>query len=133
MNRIVNKQNWRFWGYENLHLCEEKGIRLKFLQGLRYGHIRILGPFFVRETITAERCVTILQQFVSFQLALEDRRNANWFMQDGDRPRRTDKVLRFLHEYFRNRVIMLDYPQFTDTGKAWPPYFPDLSPCDFFL
>ena len=28
---------------------------------------------------------------------------------------------------------MLDYPQFTNTGKAWPPYFPDMSPCDFFL
>ena len=28
---------------------------------------------------------------------------------------------------------MLDYPQFTGTGTAWPPYFPDLSPCDFFL
>ena len=96
-------------------------------------HIRIIGPFFVRETITTERYVTILEQFVSTQLALEDRPSANWFMQDAARPRRTDKVFRFLHEYFGNRVIVLDYPQFTDTGKAWPPYFPDLSPCDFFL
>ena len=54
-------------------------------------------------------------------------------MQDAVRPRRTDKVFRFLHEFFGNRVIVLDYLQFTDTGKAWPPYFPDLSPCDFFL
>ena len=53
-------------------------------------------------------------------------------MQDGARPHRTDKVFRFLHEYFGNRVIVLDYLQFTDTGKAWPPYFADLSPCDFF-
>ena len=96
-------------------------------------HIRIIGPFFVRETITTERYVTILEQFVSTQLALEDRPSANWFMQDAARPRRTDKVFRFLHEYFGNRVIVLDYPQFTDTGKAWPAYFPDLNPCDFFL
>ena len=26
LNRIVNKQNWRFWGYENPHLCEEKAL-----------------------------------------------------------------------------------------------------------
>ena len=39
----------------------------------------------------------------------------------------------FLNTFFMNREIVLDYHQFTDTGKAWPPYFPDLSPCDFFL
>ena len=54
-------------------------------------------------------------------------------MQDGSRPHRTDKVFRFLHEYFGNTVIALDYPKFTNTGIAWPPYSPDLSPCDFFL
>ena len=25
-NRIVNKRNWRFRGYENSHLCEEKTL-----------------------------------------------------------------------------------------------------------
>ena len=83
--------------------------------------------------ITTECCFTIFEQFVSTQLPLEDRPSANWFMHDAARPRRTDKVFRFLHEYFGNGVIVLDYPQFTDIGKAWPPYFPYLSPCDFFL
>ena len=93
-------------------------------------HIRIIGPFLVRETITTERSVTILEQFVSIQLALEDWPSAKWFMQDEARPRRTDKVFRFLHEYFGNRVITLDYPQFIDTGITWTPNSPDLSLCD---
>ena len=78
--------------------------------------------------ITTKRHVTILEQLVSTQLAVEDRPSANWFMQDAARPRRTYKLFRFLHEYIGNRAIVLYYPQFTDTGKAWPPYFPNLSP-----
>ncbi|GBN62098.1 hypothetical protein AVEN_238128-1 [Araneus ventricosus] len=54
-------------------------------------------------------------------------------MQDGARPHRTEKVFRFLDEYFGNRVIALDYPKFTGTGMDWPPYSPDLTPCDYFL
>ena len=49
-------------------------------------HIRIIGPFFVRETITTERYVIVLEQLVSTQLALEDRPGTNWFMEDGARP-----------------------------------------------
>ena len=45
--------------------------------------IRIIGPFFVRGTITTERYVKILEQFVSTQLAIEDRPGTDLFMQDG--------------------------------------------------
>ncbi|GBM27731.1 hypothetical protein AVEN_25350-1 [Araneus ventricosus] len=87
----------------------------------------------MRETISSERYITILEQFVSTQLPLEDRPRIEWFMQDGARPRRTEKVFRFLDEHFGNRVIALDYPKFTGTGMDWPPYSPDLSPRDNFL
>ncbi|GBN94833.1 hypothetical protein AVEN_207844-1 [Araneus ventricosus] len=66
-------------------------------------------------------------------LALEDRSRIEWFIQDGARPHRTEKVFRFLDEYFGNRVIALDYPKFTGTGMDRPPYSPDLTPCDYFL
>ncbi|GBN52382.1 hypothetical protein AVEN_78329-1 [Araneus ventricosus] len=52
-------------------------------------------------------------------------------MQDGARPNNTEKVFRFLDEYFGNRVIALNYPKFTGTGMDWPPY--DSTPCDYFL
>ncbi|GBO10004.1 hypothetical protein AVEN_268106-1 [Araneus ventricosus] len=93
----------------------------------------IIGPFLMRETISSERYITILEQFVSTQLALEDRPRIEWFMQDGARPHRTQKVSRFLDEYFGNRVIALDYTKFTDTGMDWPTYSPNLTPWDYFL
>ncbi|GBM51648.1 hypothetical protein AVEN_43277-1 [Araneus ventricosus] len=37
----------------------------------------------MRETIASERYITILEQFVSTRLALEDRSRIEWFMQDG--------------------------------------------------
>ncbi|GBO06222.1 hypothetical protein AVEN_245155-1 [Araneus ventricosus] len=87
----------------------------------------------MRGTISRERNITILEQFVSAQLALEDRPRIEWFMQDGARPYRTEKLFRFLDEYFGNRVIAFDYPKFTGTGMDCPPYSPDLTPCDYFL
>ncbi|GBM44773.1 hypothetical protein AVEN_164928-1 [Araneus ventricosus] len=87
----------------------------------------------MRETISIERYITILEHFVSTQLALEDRPRMEWFIQDGARPHRAEKVFRFLHEYFGNRVIALDYPKFTGTGMVWLPYSSDLTPCHYFL
>ncbi|GBN37906.1 hypothetical protein AVEN_265072-1 [Araneus ventricosus] len=102
LNGFVNKQNWRFWGSENPHLCEEKPLHS-------------------------------LKVTAWVALALQDWPRIEWFMQDEARPHRTEKVFRFLGEYFGNRVIALDYPKFTGTGMDWSPYSPDLIPCDYFL
>lgn len=84
----------------------------------------------MREMITSGRYVAILEQFVTIQLVLEDRPGTERFMQDGAQPHRTEQVFRFLDEYFGNRVIALDYPKFTCTGMAWPPYSPEtIPPC----
>ncbi|GBN48028.1 hypothetical protein AVEN_55603-1 [Araneus ventricosus] len=131
LNRFVNKQNWRFWGSENPHLCEEKPLHSpKVTAWIEVCSRDIIGPFFMGETISSERYITILEQFVSTQLALEDRPSIEWFMQAGARPLCTEMVFRFLDEYFGNRVIALDYPKFTGTGMDWPPYSPDLTPYD---
>ncbi|GBN16432.1 hypothetical protein AVEN_205336-1 [Araneus ventricosus] len=134
LNGFVNKQNWRFWGSENPHLCEKKPLHSpKVTAWVAECNKGIIGPFSMRGTISSDRYITILDQFVSTQLALEDRPRIEWFIQDGTRRRRTDKVFRFLDEFFGNRVIELDYPKFTGTGMDWPPYSPDLTPCDYFL
>ncbi|GBN86028.1 hypothetical protein AVEN_208269-1 [Araneus ventricosus] len=134
LNGFVNKQKWRFWGSENPHLCEEKPLHsptvTAWVAVCSRGNI---VPFFISETISSELYITILEQFVSTQLVLEDRPKIEWFMQDGARPGRTEKVFRFLDEYFGNIVIALDYPKFIETGMDWPPYSPDLTPCDYFL
>jgi len=38
-----------------------------------------------------------------------------------------------INEYYYDRVIALDYPKDMKMGMDWPPYSPDLNPCDFFL
>lgn len=134
LNRYVNKQNWRFWGSEKPYWCEAKPLYSpKVTVWAAVCSRGIIGPFFIRETVTGARYVAILEQFVATQQALEDRPGTEWFMQDGARPHRTEQVFRFLEEYFGNRVIALEYPKFTGAGMDWPPYSPDLTPCDFFL
>ncbi|GBM05868.1 hypothetical protein AVEN_11801-1 [Araneus ventricosus] len=134
LNGIVNKQNWRFWGSENPYWCEAKPMYSpKVTVWATVCSRGIIGPFFIRETVTSERYVAILEQFVATQQVLEDRPRTEWFMQDGARPHRTEQVFRFLDEYFGNRVIALEYPKFTGAGMDWPPYSPDLTPCDYFL
>ena len=56
-----------------------------------------------------------------------------WFMQDGARPHRTTEVFDLLDEHFPRRVLGLDYNAKYGGGMDWPPYSPDLNPCDFFL
>ncbi|GFX86700.1 uncharacterized protein TNCV_1408981 [Trichonephila clavipes] len=133
LNGFVSKQNWRFWGSENPYWCEVKPLYSpKVTVWAAVCSRDIIGPFFIRETVTSERYVTILEQFVATQQVLENRPRTEWFMQDGARPHRTEQVFRFL-EYFGNRVIALEYPKFTGAGMDWPPYSPDLTPCDYFL
>ena len=134
VNGFVNKQNWRFWGSENPHLCEAKALYSpKVTVWAAISSKGIIGPFFFRETVTSQRYIEILEQFVATQQALEDQPESAWFMQDGARPHRTAQVFEFLQEYFDNRVIALDYPSFSGKGMDWPPYSPDLNLCDYFL
>lgn len=68
-------------------------IHLKLLLELRYAsEIKALSkarirkhysPFFMQKKITNEHYVTILREFVSTQLALQDRQGIDWFMHDG--------------------------------------------------
>ena len=62
-----------------------------------------------------------------------DAINSYWFMQDGALPHRTNNVFEVLNEHFPSRVLGLGYEQKYGGGMDWPPYSPDLNPCDFFL
>ena len=54
-------------------------------------------------------------------------------MQDGATPHRTKEVFKAIYNVYRNRVIGLGYPKCAQGEIEWPPYSPDLNPCDFFL
>lgn len=72
------------------------------------------------------------------------------FMQDGARAHTSQESLNFLYAHFGNRIISHRYenlsnfeffiltflfraPQLFEGAVEWPPYSPDLNPCDFFL
>ncbi|GBM08148.1 hypothetical protein AVEN_214478-1 [Araneus ventricosus] len=72
LNGFVNKQNWRFWGSENPHLCEEKPLHSpKVTSWVAVCSRGIIGPFLMRETIASERYITILEQFVSTGVSID--------------------------------------------------------------
>ena len=50
-----------------------------------------------------------------------------WFMQDGAPPHCSKESLDWLETHFKDRLIS------RNAGFLWPPYSPDLNPCDFFL
>ncbi|GBL86765.1 hypothetical protein AVEN_96006-1 [Araneus ventricosus] len=93
----------------------------------------IIGLFFREQKINASKYLGILDEFVTIHYALDDHWNASWSLQDGACPHRTPAVFHFLSEHFSDRVITLDYDKHTGSGMAWPPYSPDLTPCDFFF
>lgn len=134
LDGFVNKQNWRIWGTENPHVCVPQTLYSpKVTVWAAVSSRGVIGPVFLRDTVTSKRYIEILREFVAIENALVDSSATSWFMQDGARPHRTADVFRFLEEYFDNRVIALNYSCFTGKGIDWPPYSPDLNPCDFFL
>lgn len=133
----VNKQNWRFWGSENPYLVAEKSLHPRRITVWAALSSRgIIGPIFINENITANLYKGILEDsFVPFLQGIQnmtDFENA-WFQQDGARPHRTQEVFSLLNEHFGKRVFALDYPEASGEGIEWPPYSPDLNPCDFYL
>lgn len=54
-------------------------------------------------------------------------------MQDGATPHTSAGSLDFLNYYFDDRIISRKYIERFGYGLSWPPYSPDLTPCDFFL
>ncbi|GBL96623.1 hypothetical protein AVEN_207789-1 [Araneus ventricosus] len=46
---------------------------------------------------------------------------------------RTDSVFDTINSVFGALVIVYQYPKSYPGALHWPPYSPDLNPCDFFL
>lgn len=134
MTGYVNKQNYRFWGSENPRIFETTTLKPQritvWCAMCEYG---IIGPIFLDQNINGERYNRmLLEEFIPVVQGMKtiDR---FWFMQDGALPHRTNNVFQTLDEHFTGRVIGLGYPSKYGGGLDWPPYSPDLNPCDFFL
>jgi hypothetical protein len=56
-----------------------------------------------------------------------------FFPQDGARPHTANEIFHLLNEHFSNSAISDRFLQRFGYGWSWPPYSPDLNPCDYFL
>lgn len=93
----------------------------------------IIGPFFFDGIVNGERCKEMLEtDFIPTAQGM-NAVEGFWFMQDGAMPHRTREVFEVLDEHFHGRVLALDYEARYGSGMDWPPYSPDLNPCDYFL
>lgn len=93
----------------------------------------IVGPFFFDNTVNGERYKNMLEtEFIPIAQGM-DAVEGFWYMQDGAMPHRTQAVFDVLDEHFHGQVLALGYESRFGCGLNWPPYSPDLNPCDYFL
>ncbi|GFS62489.1 t-complex protein 1 subunit delta [Nephila pilipes] len=105
----------------------------KFLVWCAISSHGVFGPIFIDGTLSAANYRKFLdEEFIPF-IHGHDLVQGHWFMQDGARPHRTADVFEVLNEHFSDRIIGLDYPSHFQGGIEWPPYSPDLNPCDYYL
>lgn len=130
----VNKQNFRHWGSENPHITEVRPLhpqRVTAWCGIS-GDV-IAGPYWFNQTVNAERYMSMLKDgFFPFAES-KQAVSSFYYQQDGARSHWTRNVFNLLQDKFQDRIIGLDSNQFTGGGIDWPPYSPDLNPCDYFL
>lgn len=124
LSGYINSQNYRTWATENPHNFVETALHpQKIGVWVAMSRRRIIGPIFFHENINAERYRTqILEVFIN-QLH-DDELERGYFQQDGAPPHVAHDTLRYLEEFFGDRLISRD---------RWPSRSPDLTPLDFYL
>ncbi|XP_015795585.1 uncharacterized protein LOC107371953 [Tetranychus urticae] len=133
LDGFVNRQNYRFWGSERPVFQLEKNLhpaKVTF-----WAAFTIHGVFLhhFTETVNSERyCKMLTEKWIP--VAREKGVIDGWyFMQDGAPPHRTRDAFNILHQHYGNRVIAYGFPDKMGCGIDWPPYSPDLTPCDYYL
>ena len=133
LSGAINKQNYRHWSADNPKLIHQKPLHSqKVTVWCAVSKFGVWGPYFFEDslkvvTVTSERYVKMLLEFVKPKLRELHIDSKIWFQQDGATAHTARLSLTVLQEMFPGRVVSLrgDVP--------WPARSPDLSPCDFFL
>lgn len=133
LSGYVNKQNWRHWGSENPHLAIATPAHPKRVTVWCAMSSAIIGPIFIEGNVTSQKYQELLERNFLPQIRRRHLVQDYWFQQDGAGPHRTVDVLQSLSTMFNGHIIGLDCDRVTDSGLEWPPYSPDVNPCDYFL
>lgn len=130
----VNKQNMRIWADAQPNAFTDKPLsREKVTVWCAVTNKRIIGPYFFEDaagsplTVNSERYLAMLKKYYIPALRRHREQDQIIFQQDGAPPHAANIVVNWLEEMFNDRVISRRCDNF------WPPYSPDLNPCDFYL
>lgn len=134
LDGYVNKQNYRIWGTENPRSFETAPLKSqKITCWCAISSKGLIGPFFFAGNVNSSAYKEMLEdEFIPAAQGL-DAVDGWWFMQDGATCHRTRESFDVLDEHFHGRVLGLDYESRFGCGIEWPPYSPDLNPCDYYL
>lgn len=135
LNGHVNRQNCRFWASENPRASvESPNSREKVTVWMGIGYPGTYGPYFFEDSATGKATTINTANYMDmlkqkFIPILKRNRvfDSCWFMQDGAPPHCSKDSLAWLETQFGSRIIS------RRSEFAWPPYSPDLNPCDFYL
>lgn len=134
LSGYVNKQNFRYWSHANPQEIHEKPLHsLKVTVWCAISSFAIIGPYFFEDereravTVTGERYVQMLQNFLAPAIAHLPVNEDTFFQQDGATSHTARNSMATVRNMFPNHVIS----RHGDIG--WPARSPDLSTCDFFL
>ena len=131
LDGYVNVQNFRIWGTENPRAKIEKPLHpLKVTVWCALSASGIIGPFFFDTTVGQDNYLEMLHSQFLKEATKRDVIKDHWFMQDGAPAHTAKKPIQWLSNVFGHRLIALKAPA---PCPQWPPYSPDLNPCDFFL
>ena len=130
----VNRQNMRFWALEKPEPIAKRPLSTeKLVVWCAITPNRIIGPFFFEDeegkalTVNQHRYLAMLKRYYLPNIRRHGEQDTITFHQDGAPPHYANLVRDWLEETFQGRVISRGFEDF------WPPYSPDLNPCDFYL
>ena len=130
----IKRQIARFWGIQHPHRIHETTLHAQsVLVWCAVSAQDPIGPFIYEDYVTGENYAMMLDSFLPQLRRRRCTLHAQWFQQDGARPHTNPEVLEFRHSKFQHRTVFIPYPQQFQCGFSWPPWTPDLNPCDYFL
>ncbi len=125
LTEAVNKQNNRQWLESRPNQVIARPLHdQKVLVWCAISAKKIYGPFFFENYVNQHNYLDMLKTFFWPKHLKTAEYKKYYFQQDGAGPHKATMVQSWLKSKFGNRFIH---------KKMWPPYSPDLTPCDFFL